>query len=163
MRYLVTSQAPMSGIRATTSTAPALTGQAWPHGHRSISLLGHPRLMLITVWAIPPNPNGVAEAIPDQPGVDTFATHWNLKTLGPGKQFRPTARDVGDLVFYIPVAHATQLQGVLGLAYVDTDGQVAVVCPPDKWGPAQSSRNVLTLGRTCRAIVELGQGKGRRC
>jgi hypothetical protein len=48
MRYLVTTEAPMSGIRATTSAGPALTGQAWPHGHRSISLLGHPRSLLIT-------------------------------------------------------------------------------------------------------------------
>ena len=36
------------GFGLRRAPAPALTGQAWPHGHRSISLLGHPRLMLIT-------------------------------------------------------------------------------------------------------------------
>lgn len=91
----------------------------------------------VKVWAIPPNPDGAAEPIPGQPGVDTFATHWNLKTLKPGQQFTPTKPDVGDLVFYIPVAHgdATRLDGVLGLAYVDTDDHIAVVCPPSNWGP----------------------------
>jgi hypothetical protein len=48
MRYLVTTEALMSGIQVRRAPAPALTGQAWPHGHRNISLPGHPRLMLIT-------------------------------------------------------------------------------------------------------------------
>lgn len=47
MRYLVTTGALMSGSGLGRASAPALTGEAWPHGHRSISLLGHPRLMLI--------------------------------------------------------------------------------------------------------------------
>lgn len=93
----------------------------------------------VKVWAISANPNGAAEPIPGEPRTDTFATHWNLKTLGPGRQYTPTMRDVGDLVFYIPVTHSTQLQGVLGLAYVDSDGQIAVICPPNHWGPRKAA------------------------
>lgn len=52
MRHLVTTEALMSGIGLRRAPAPALTGQAWPHGHRSISLLGHPRLILITLTLI---------------------------------------------------------------------------------------------------------------
>lgn len=97
----------------------------------------------VKVWAIPPNPDGAYEAIPSQPGVYTFATHWNLKTLSPGHSYTPTSVDVGDLVFYIPATGggATQLRGVIGLAYVENDNQVAVICPPGNWGPRKPAES----------------------
>jgi hypothetical protein len=48
MRYLVTTETLMSGIRATTSTGPGLDRPSMASWTPSISLLGHPRLMLIT-------------------------------------------------------------------------------------------------------------------
>lgn len=102
-----------------------------------------------TVWAIPPNPNGAAEPIPDQPGDDTFATHWSLQTLGPGQKFRPpattnprqTTSRKGDLVFYVPLAHANITPRVVGLAYVDSDNQVVVISPSGSWGPREPAEN----------------------
>jgi len=43
MRYVVTTEGLMAGVRATTSTGPALSGQARRRGHLVANALGHPR------------------------------------------------------------------------------------------------------------------------
>lgn len=57
------------------------------------------------LWAIPPNPDGAFEPLPDEPGFATFATHWPTSmVLAPGESYVDRRVKEGDLVYYIPRA-----------------------------------------------------------
>jgi hypothetical protein len=89
-----------------------------------------------TVWAIPANANNAFDPLPHQPGVGTFATHWDQSVLAPGET-SPTGFHVGDLVFYAPALphdphYHDALSNVVGIAYVK-GRDIIGLCPREGW------------------------------
>lgn len=80
------------------------------------------------VSGVPPNPDGYAE--PFGSG-QTFATHWSAGVLAPGETFIDLRNREGDLVFYVPVRGESL--AILGLAWVEADGTIRGIAPPDAW------------------------------
>lgn len=89
------------------------------------------------VWAVPANAEDAFDPIPYIPGDLTFATHWGLSRLAPGRTFNPSYHS-GDLVFYVPYLPddprgvATE-EDVQGIAYM-YGRDIVVLCPKGHWG-----------------------------
>jgi hypothetical protein len=95
-----------------------------------------------SVWAVPANPNGVADPdpLPGIPNNYTFATHWETTTLDPGATLNPGPYE-GDLVFYIPAPrHHGAVENVVGMAYVKGHEVIALCRVPD-WGPREPAES----------------------
>lgn len=94
------------------------------------------------VWAIPANPEGSYDPLPNHPRIWTFATHWHADRLPPGGTLVPH-KHYGDLVFYLPVPmrryRPVIRHNIVGVAYVK-DADIIALCPPDKWEEHVSSR-----------------------
>lgn len=85
------------------------------------------------VWAVPANAERAYDLLPNQPGIGTFATHWEVSRLAPGATLIPHYH-YGDLVFYMPVPTSGQKvkANIVGIAYVK-NADIIALCPPDKW------------------------------
>jgi hypothetical protein len=86
-------------------------------------------------WTVPPNAERAYDPIPGT-RVATFATHWNVFTLAPGKTFHPVNHRTGAVVFYFSLGSrpARERDGVVGVAYM-VGRSIKLLCRVDNWGP----------------------------